>query len=859
MHDVHERLQTVRKCGGIPTVFVDENIYSIPFARNHNRSLDDMETLPHVFLALSTCITTITANPDAFKELFSALFQYDWSGGCRARDAYSCLLAHLVSAKSTFVHPVLQMLARSLAAPGPLQDDTAKNGNRMAAEGSGNVQGLIDLGDTNNARKAAVHESLRTVLALVPAGFSELYPVLGQAFPHRRTMGPGGVVNYVRQLLVLATEYATVTEPAKGTSSGSTPSVQSKQRGSGTALGDKLLALILERCLELDVEIKIEDSGEVSVDQADNAAEAGVHAAHDPSAALVLSEHMYVEDPTYCLDIHHPMPGPEVVGEDGAGGGEGGGQEGVVDEMADTLDSVMLLLFQHLDKAISCDGQAASRLFEGLGPVLDGSILATHRCKYVQFAFFYLAARDLSGRVPVLLVDRLLARAVEEDDAPMVTRLAALAYLSSFLVRSRALPVEEIVRALTALLETAEAFLARRAADLMVYMDHAWLKEEDPGSWEAGVVKKEERWLGEEEAPYGGKGPTEEDADGQADDRPVFFYSLCQAIFYVVAFHHSSSEGEDVLGVRAAETGAVRLGGQLKSRLGRLACSPLRPLDHCLESVKREFLRLARLHGLVPWGALGGLGGGEEEEELVTEGNHNPLNSYFPFDPFLLRRSSGFVARPNVYRYWQAKAVSDVIEKEKSAWVRVKEEEPAEGVDGAKGVAREIKDEPCSDESGSEGEGRLYEEGDEESEGSGWEEAQEEEEVEEEERVSWRQASTSDRSGFASAAPPYWPQERAWAAKGMGEVAREAGRRKRVRRDSMDYDSDLLGGGDDRYRGFDEEEEGGTEDEGVEASDRVALAARKGVLLSDHIIEAVAVAASVSRARKESVSSVGSW
>lgn len=243
----------------------------------------------------------------------------------------------------------------------------------------------------------------------------------------------------------------------------------------------------------------------------------------------------------------------------------------------------------------------------------------------------------------------------------------------------------------------------------------------------------------------------------------------------------------------------------------------------------------------------------------MTEGNHNPLNSYFPFDPFLLRRSSGFVARPNVYRYWQAKAVSDVIEKEKSAWVRVKEEEPAEGVDGAKGVAREIKDEPCSDESGSEGEGRLYEEGDEESEGSGWEEAQEEEEVEEEERVSWRQASTSDRSGFASAAPPYWPQERAWAAKGMGEVAREAGRRKRVRRDSMDYDSDLLGGGDDRYRGFDEEEEGGTEDEGVEASDRVALAARKGVLLSDHIIEAVAVAASVSRARKESVSSVGSW
>jgi len=83
-----------------------------------------METLPRLFLALASCITTITGDPDKFKDLLSALFKYDWSGGSLARAAFVNLLAHLVSAKSTFLHPTLQMLARSLAAPGPVSPTT---------------------------------------------------------------------------------------------------------------------------------------------------------------------------------------------------------------------------------------------------------------------------------------------------------------------------------------------------------------------------------------------------------------------------------------------------------------------------------------------------------------------------------------------------------------------------------------------------------------------------------------------------------------------------------------------------------------------------------------------------------------
>jgi len=931
-----------------------------------------METLPRLFLALASCITTVTGDPDKFKDLLSALFKYDWSGGCLARAAFVNLLAHLVSAKSTFLHPTLQMLARSLAAPGPEQQQQQQQ-QRQADHEQHQVENDENNDDTNAARKSSIHEALKTVLTLVPAGVPELYPALADAFPHRRIEGSGSVVNYARQLLFLVSEYAFTLGSnggmglvPKGSSSsssnGSSSSSSSSNggNGSGATLRDKVLGLIIERCLEIDVEIKIEDSGEATVEDEEDAAEAAAaaataaHLAHDPSAALVLSENVYVEDPNFILHSHHHPAAAAATAAAAAAAEEEQrqkqeeeeeeegeeGEEDEVDEMAEKLDSVMLLLFEHLDRMVGREGgeeggdACAAQLFEGLAPTLEGPILATHRCKYVQFVLFYLAARDPTRRVPSLLVDRLLTRALREENAQIGARQAGLAYLSSFLVRSRAFSVEGIVRALTVLVEAAEMYLARSASDLNIMMLVAKHEEEEGGEegcgygW--GAVKKEED--GENEGIYE-EGREEEGETG----RHVLFYSICQAVFYVVGFHHSTLDGEDVLGVgpgaaaAAAAAAAVdskdgmfispcpsplaqQLG--LKTRLGRLACSPLRPLDHCLESVKREFLRLAHLHAFVPAGALVGLGWeGGGEEEVVVRNNHNPLDSYFPFDPYLLRRSSRFVAMPDVYRYWQAQQahqqqqqqLQQQLQLQGLKTVKKEEGEEEEGEEGGEGrsITSEDGHSSGSSVSGSEGEdddeeGEEDEDDDNSSnssssssrssssdeeeehdeheggeEGGGEGEAEEDDDV-----VSMSVASTGNDLALATAAAAYWRQQQTYAYTGEKHMERrrkekkreekkkgkkggkDGGRksshsRKRERVDSMDFDEDGFG---QEEEDEDEGEDGTDDEEGERASAAtVAATARTGLLLSDHVIEAAAVAAAVERVRKESVSSVGSW
>jgi hypothetical protein len=58
-------------------------------------------------------------------------------------------------------------------------------------------------------------------------------------------------------------------------------------------------------------------------------------------------------------------------------------------------------------QACGKDSSQASRVLDGLLPTLESSILTTHRCKYVQFVLFYLAARDPTHVAPRLVRPRM--------------------------------------------------------------------------------------------------------------------------------------------------------------------------------------------------------------------------------------------------------------------------------------------------------------------------------------------------------------------------------------------------------------------------------------------------------------------
>lgn len=144
-------------------------------------------------------------------------------------------------ASSTSNNKEAHQVVAPAAAAAPSTTTSSKNDNLLEEDIS--------------SRYKYIHETLRVVLKLVPAGLSELFPALRDIFPHRRIEGPGSIVPYARQLLLIA-DYL-------------------------PNLRDKILGLIVERCLEIDVEIKIDESGEARV------------SVEDHEGALVLSENVF--------------------------------------------------------------------------------------------------------------------------------------------------------------------------------------------------------------------------------------------------------------------------------------------------------------------------------------------------------------------------------------------------------------------------------------------------------------------------------------------------------------------------------------------------------------------------------------
>lgn len=85
-----------------------------------------------------------------------------------------------------------------------------------------------------------VHAALATMLRLCPKGNSDLFPILASNFPFR-TKPANILVWYTKQCLTVL-EYV-------------------------PTLSAQVLELIVDKCLEMDVEIKIHNDGQVSIDK----------------------------------------------------------------------------------------------------------------------------------------------------------------------------------------------------------------------------------------------------------------------------------------------------------------------------------------------------------------------------------------------------------------------------------------------------------------------------------------------------------------------------------------------------------------------------------------------------------------
>jgi RNA polymerase I-specific transcription initiation factor RRN3 len=393
----------------------------------------------------------------------------------------------------------------------------------------------------------------------------------------------------------------------------------------------------------------------------------------------------------------------------------------------------MLILFQHVsDSSYTLSPQT---LYTMILPSFDSSILMTHRSKFVQFVFFLLCGLDADLRqfghaLPpswtlhhASLFREFTAKLLDvalDTHKDTTTRQSAICYLASFISRASYVNSETVCETVSTLLQFAE-----------IYMDHFPNEASVRNAWKT--------------SPCGMLGSplnTSMDKTTMVEMHSLF-YTVSQAVFYIMCFrgkeciqyykqaqvyHDQQMENTDPTrkdydAGSFADLDTVNVSSE---RWNRLCAHHLQPLRYCLETVRGEFLLLAHAFHLVDGellqrlimedrkmatpiesstsvatispnikkkatsirtaatleksrlnGGVGGLGRGS-----------NPLQSFFPFDPYLLCKSHKFIEK--YYKHWTGSCVPD--EEEDS------EDESEESVELAEEVEDGLNEDSYDDE-----------------------------------------------------------------------------------------------------------------------------------------------------------------
>jgi hypothetical protein len=264
---------------------------------------------------------------------------------------------------------------------------------------------------------------------------------------------------------------------------------------------------VIEKMIVLDVEIKLDDAFSGDEDDGDKSDEEG--AVFDMDEDDSDSKEMHVDNKKTLM----------------------------VDQTAEKLDVQLHILLTFLGKG----NNLSEKTFAVLQDVFDRSILNTHHSKYVQFLLFWACNKDAEHTNTFL--QRLVGK-LNDTSLPVFLRQSCSAYVASFVSRAEYLKFPYVHNTLYYLLSIA-----------------------------VGYNK------------YGNNSPRAR-IPGRAQGKVVqnkMFYSLCQSAFYIIVFRGCDSQGND---------GELR---QLRALpwLDVLR-SGLDPLKFCLDSVCREFIRVAR-------------------------------------------------------------------------------------------------------------------------------------------------------------------------------------------------------------------------------------------------------------------------
>lgn len=313
-----------------------------------------------------------------------------------------------------------------------------------------------------------LHTLLRMLISLVPTLSPSLSPLLTQHFPSKREPRFAQIC-YIDNLLAV-TEYC-------------------------PALSEDILGLVIERALNIDVEIQGEPEDWEDAEEELAGKEGDVLGVKDivdrPTAEDEDEDSSDDDEGELNLDDLDSDDEPNPVSDDEAErrrkGGKGMSEATVrkVLESRGKLDAILKVVFDHLATAHSVlplptttatstipittsaettptpehpvSPEVVARrlaLFRTLLDIFDRTLLRTFKTRNTQFLIFYLCSLDVASSDHFVGV--LLGRALFETDAAAVTRVAAAGYVASFVSRAKfvdASMTRKVVRHLCQFLE----------------------------------------------------------------------------------------------------------------------------------------------------------------------------------------------------------------------------------------------------------------------------------------------------------------------------------------------------------------------------------------------------------------------
>ncbi|MEW5303167.1 MAG: hypothetical protein WDW36_005886 [Sanguina aurantia] len=309
---------------------------------------------------------------------------------------------------------------------------------------------------------------------------------------------------------------------------------------------------------------------------------------------------------------------------------------GPVDQAASKQDSLMDIVFGHVGRRL--EAGELRQVWATLLSVFESALLHTHRSKFTQYLLFHVASSDPASCAPSLL--RLLTSRLKDARQPQITRSACAAYIASFLARSAFVPSQLVVDTLS---EVA-----------------SWCNEYAGGinsSSSSGNFPSLTKIPSSKALAAASDATATAGADLGMQDataRHQVFYAAVQAILYVLCYHLSgimapTAPGElqpgllDASNSRLADSATLLL----KQQVWPLLSHRLAPLVVCLPSVVAEFGQQATALGLMECLPL--IPNAEQLRRALR-----PLEMFFPFDPYLLKRSSKWLRLKETYVRWRA-------------------------------------------------------------------------------------------------------------------------------------------------------------------------------------------------------------